>query len=87
MALKLDLNHTDIGVPLAGAYARITNWTGNKDSTQFVVEFYASEEARHSGARSVRTEAFYVSTTEAPSLSDMYTWLKTQPGYDVAEDV
>jgi hypothetical protein len=87
MALKLDLDHTDIGVPLAGAYARITNWTGNKDQTQFVVEFYASEEARQDGARSVRTEAYYVSTPDAPSLSEMYSWLKMQPGFEVAEDV
>jgi hypothetical protein len=86
MALKLDLDHTDIGVPLAGAYARITNWTGNKDQTQFIVEFYASEEARHNSARSARTEAYHVATPDAPSLSGMYAWLKTQPGYETAED-
>lgn len=87
MALKLDLEHTDIGVPIQGAYARITNWTGNKDQTQFVIEFYASDAARNDNARSIRTEAYYVATPDAPSLSQMYDWLKTQPGFETAEDV
>lgn len=86
MALKLNLESTDIGIPVSGAYARITNWVGNKEQTQFTVEFYASGDARDAGARSIRTEAYYVSTTEAPSLAGMYDWLKTQPGYEGAED-
>jgi len=86
MALKLNLESTDIGIPVSGAYARITNWVGNKEQTQFSVEFYASEGARQDGSRSVRTEAYYVSTAKAPSLAGMYGWLKTQPGYEGAED-
>lgn len=87
MALKLNLESSDVGIPVPDAYARITNWVGNKDQTQFSIEFYASEAARHGGARPIRSEAYYVATETAPDLPGMYVWLKTQPGYEAAEDV
>lgn len=86
MALQLNLEQTDIGVPVNGAYAKIVSWSGNKDQTQFVVHFYASEEASASSSP-VRREAYFVSTEEAPSLEGMYSWLKQQPGYHESEDV
>ncbi len=87
MALKLNLEYSDVGVGITDAYARITNWSGNKDQTQFTVEFYFNQAARETGARSVRTEAYHVATADAPDISGMYNWLKTQPGYESAEDV
>lgn len=87
MAIKLNLESSDVGIPVPDAYARITNWVGNKDQTQFSVEFYVNETARHNEARPIRSEAYYVATTDAPDLSGMYVWLKTQPGYETAEDV
>lgn len=87
MALKISIPTSNVGVPFADAYARITNIFANKDQTQYQVAVYATEDARQANAQDVQQHAFYCATPRGIDLMDgLYADLKTQPGFEGAVD-
>lgn len=86
MALKISIPTSDVGVPFAEAYARITNIYGTKDQMQYQVSVSASEDARHANAHHVANHAFYCATPQGNLMEGLYADLKQQPGFENAED-
>lgn len=86
MALKLSLQTSNVGVPFPEAYARITNIFANKDSCQYQVSISATADARQANAQEVAQHAFYCATPQGNLMDGLYADLKTQPGFEGAED-
>lgn len=86
MALKLSIATSNVGVPFAEAYARITTVFGTKDQIQYKVSVSASADARAAGAREVASHAFYCAMPDGPLFPALYADLKQQPGFEGAED-
>lgn len=86
MALKISIATSNVGVPFAEAYARITNIYGNKDQVQYQVSVSASADARALNAQEVAQHAFYCATPDGPLMPALYADLKAKPGFEDAED-
>jgi hypothetical protein len=88
MALKLNLESTQFGVPAPEAYARITNFFGTKDQIQVQVAIYYNEDARHNNMTSVREDAHHIAIEDLKGdiISAMYEVLKTFSQYAGAQD-
>ena len=86
MALKISIQNSNVGVPFTEAYARITNIFGNKDQVQYQVAVYATADARQANAQDVAQHAFYCATPQGNLMDGLYADLKTQPGFEGAED-
>jgi len=86
MALKLSIPTSSVGIPFTDAYARITNIFGNKDQVQYQVAVYATADARQANAQDVAQHAFYCATPQGNLMDGLYADLKTQPGFEGAED-
>ena len=86
MALKLSIPTSSVGIPFTEAYARITNIFGNKDQVQYQVAIYATADARQANAQEVAQHAFYCPTPQGNLMDGLYADLKTQPGFENAED-
>lgn len=90
MALTTSLAETNIGIPLADTYARITLMRCDKEQTLLQISHYATAEARQANASPVFDRTFVAPTDELQPGSNPleigYTWLKTQQGYTDAED-
>ena len=86
MALKLSIPTSSVGIPFTEAYARITNIFGNKDQVQYQVAVYATADARQANAQDVAQHAFYCATPQGNLMDGLYADLKTQPGFEGAED-
>ncbi|CAB4146348.1 hypothetical protein UFOVP503_6 [uncultured Caudovirales phage] len=86
MALKLSILTSNVGIPFAEAYARITNIFGNKDQVQYQVVVYATADARQANAQDVAQHAFYCPTPQGDIMDGLYADLKLQPGFEGAED-
>lgn len=86
MALKISIATSNVGVPFAEAYARITNIFGNKDQVQYQVSVSANADARAANAQEVAQHAFYCATPDGPLMAALYADLKQQPGFEGAED-
>jgi hypothetical protein len=90
MALKLNLEQTQFGVPAPEAYARITNFFGTKDQIQVQVAIYFNEEARHGNMATVKENAHYIGVADLPKDTDIipaiYEVLKGFSDYEGAED-
>jgi hypothetical protein len=86
MALKLSIPTSSVGIPFTEAYARITNIFGNKDQVQYQVAVYATEDARQANAQDVAQHAFYCPTPQGNLMDGLYADLKTQAGFESAED-
>ena len=88
MALKLNLESTQFGVPAPQAYARITNFFGTKDQIQVQVAVYYNEDARHSNMATVREDAHYIAIEDLKGdlIPAIYEVLKTFSQYAGAED-
>lgn len=86
MALKLSIPTSNVGVPFFEAYARITNFTGNKGQIQYQVAVNASQEAREANAQVVDQHVFFCETPAGPLLDALYADLKQRPGFEGAED-
>lgn len=88
MALKLSLESTQFGIPAPQAYARITNYFGNKDQIQVQVAVYYSEEARQSNSQTIGEHAHYINMSDLQGdlIPAIYEVLKTLPEYLNAED-
>ena len=88
MALKLNLESTQFGVPAPQAYARITNFFGTKDQIQVQVAVYYNENARHSNMATVLEHAHYISISDLKGdiIPAIYEILKTFGQYQGAVD-
>lgn len=90
MALITDLAETNIGIPLADTYARITLMRCDKEQTLLQVLHYANLDARQANAQPVYDRTFIAPTAELQPgqnpLAIGYAWLKTQLEYKTAED-
>jgi hypothetical protein len=86
MALKISIATSNVGVPFAEAYARITNIFGNKDQVQYQVSVSANADARATNAQEVARHVFYCAMPDGPLLFALYADLKQQPGFEGAED-
>jgi len=86
VALKLSITTSNVGVPFAQAYARITNIHGNKDQVQYQVSVSANADARQANAQEVAQHAFYCPTPADNLMASLYAELKTQVGFEAAVD-
>lgn len=86
MALKISIPTSNLGVPFLEAYARITVFSGNKSQLQYQVCVSANAEARWANAGYVETHAFYCPVPQGNIMDGLYADLKTQPGFENAED-
>lgn len=82
MALKLKLDQTQFGVPAPEAYARITNFFGNKDQMQVQVAIYYNKDARDGNMATVKEEAHYINIEDLkgdiiPAIYDVLKKLET----------
>ena len=88
MALKLNLPTTQFGVPAPQAYAKITNFFGNKDQIQVQVAVYYDENARAENRSTVMENAHYINVEDLKGdlIPAIYAVLKTFSQYEGAED-
>jgi len=91
MALQLNLSSTQFGAPAPEAYARVTNFFGNKDNIQVQVSVHFSKDARDSNLSPVREDAHYISLQDLQGKGDLlpaiYNVLKTMSNYSNSTDV
>ena len=90
MALTTSLAETNIGIPMADTYARITLMRCDKEQTLIQISHYANADARNANASPVYDRTLFAPTSELQPGNDPlaigYVWLKTQPEYADAED-
>ena len=88
MALKLNLEQTQFGVPAPQAYARITNFFGTKDQIQVQVAIHFNEDARHGNMATVKENAHYIAIEDLNGdiIPAIYEVLKTFSDYAGAVD-
>ena len=88
MALKLNLEQTQFGVPAPEAYARITNFFGTKDNIQVQVAIYYDEAARQGNMATVREDAHYIAIEDLRGdlIPAIYGVLKTLTQYQNSTD-
>jgi hypothetical protein len=88
MALQLNLESTQFGVPAPQAYARITNFFGTKDQIQVQVAIYYNEDARHCNMATVKENAHYIAIEDLKGdlIPAIYEVLKTFTQYEGAVD-
>ena len=90
MALTSSLAKTNIGIPMADTYARITLMRCDKEQTLMQISHYANADARNEDASPVFDCTLFAPTAElqpgANPLAIGYAWLKTQPEYADAEN-
>jgi len=91
MALQLNLSSTQFGAAAPEAYARVTNFFGNKDNIQVQVSVHFSKDARDSNLSPVREDAHYIGLADLAGKGELmpaiYTVLKTMSQYQGATDV
>jgi len=91
MALKINIEQTQFGAPAPEAYARVTNFFGNKDNIQVQVSVHFSKDARDSNLSPVREDAHYIGLADLAGKGELmtaiYTVLKTMAEYQGATDV
>jgi hypothetical protein len=91
MALKLNLGTTQFGAPAPEAYARVTNFFGNKDNIQVQVSVHFSKDARDSNLSPVMEHAHYIGLADLAGKGELmtaiYEVLKTMSQYQGATDV
>jgi hypothetical protein len=91
MALQINLASTQFGAPAPQAYARVTNFFGNKDNIQVQVSVHFSKDARDSNLSPVREDQHYIGLADLAGKGELmtaiYTVLKTMSQYQGATDV
>ena len=90
MALQLNLTQTQFGSPAPQAYAKITNFFGNKDNIQVQVAVYFSKDARDANMSTVMEHAHYIAIEDLNGKGDLipaiYEVLKTFSDYAGSTD-
>ena len=89
MALQINLPTTQFGVPAPAAYARVTNFFGNKDNVQVQVAIHYNADARHADMATVLEHAHYINIADLKGdlLPAIYGVLKTMSQYAGSTDV
>jgi hypothetical protein len=91
MALQINLASTQFGAPAPQAYARVTNFFGNKDNIQVQVSVHYNADARHGNMSPVMEHAHYIGLADLAGKGELmtaiYTVLKTMSQYQGATDV
>ena len=91
MALKLNLGTTQFGAAAPEAYARVTNFFGNKDNIQVQVSVHYNADARHGNMSPVMEHAHYIGLADLAGKGELmtaiYEVLKTMSQYQGATDV
>jgi hypothetical protein len=91
MALKLNLGTTQFVAAAPEAYARVTNFFGNKDNIQVQVSVHYNEDARHGNMSPVMEHAHYIGLADLAGKGELmpaiYEVLKTMAPYQGASDV
>ena len=91
MALKLNLGTTQFGAAAPEAYARVTNFFGNKDNIQVQVSVHYNADARHGNMSPVMEHAHYIGLADLAGKGELmpaiYEVLKTMAPYQGATDV
>ena len=91
MALQLNLTQTQFGSPAPQAYAKITNFFGNKDNIHVQVGVYFSKDAKDANMSTVMEHAHYIAIEDLNGKGDLipaiYEVLKTMSPYLGATDV
>jgi len=87
MALKLAIN-TQFGINAPNAYARIANFTGNKEQVQVQLVIYFNEDARKDGLTAIREDSVSVALQDLTGdiFPAAYKALKNMPEYQGAID-
>jgi len=88
MALKFNIPSTQFGVPAPDAYARVTNFYGNKDQLQVQVAIYFNEDARQANMATIKENAHYIAMSDLKGdlIPAIYESLKTLSDYNGATD-
>lgn len=90
MALSTSLTETNIGIPMADTYARITLMRCDKEQTLIQISHYANADARNADASPVYDRTLFAPTSELQPgdnpLAIGYAWLKTHLEYSDAVD-
>jgi hypothetical protein len=88
MALKLNLESTQFGIPAPQAYAKITNFHGNKNQIQVQVDVFYDQSARENNMAVVLQHAHYIAMSDLTGdiIPAIYGVLKTLPEYEGAID-
>ena len=88
MALRLQIDNTSIGVNFPLAYAKISGFTGDKNTIKIMVDVFANEDARNRRAQVITGYMFEMPFTEITGelFPSMYQWLKLQPIFSNAEN-
>ena len=87
MALKLSIN-TQFGINAPEAYAKIANFTGNKEQVQVQLVIYFNENARKEGLSVVREDSVSIAMEDLKGdlIPAIYKVLKTMTDYQGATD-
>ena len=87
MALKLSIS-TQFGVNAPDAYARIANFTGNKEQVQVQLVVYFNEDARKQNLNAVREDSVSIALQDLNGdiFPAIYNALKSLPEYQGAVD-
>ena len=89
MALQINLPTTQFGVPAPQAYARVTNFFGNKENIQVQVAVHFNQSARQANMATVLEHAHYINIEDLKGdlLPAIYGVLKTMSQYAGSTDV
>jgi len=91
MALQLNLENTQFGLPAPQAYARITNYYGNKDVLEVRVQIYFNQAARESDMQVLAENCHNIGLADLEGKGELmtaiYEVLKTMSQYQGATDV
>lgn len=91
MAISLNLNETPYGIPIKGAYARISMGRLDKTGMLLQISHYASEKAAKDGSQPLLDSHEFAPLNELSDgsnpLAMAYNWLKCQPKYAEAKDI
>lgn len=88
MALKINVEDSNIGASFSEAYARIVHARVTKHQAVYSVEVYASEQSRNANKQSIRSDVFSVQLEELSGdiYPALYQHLKTHPFYESGID-
>lgn len=86
MALQTSLD-LDNGLTLAGAYLKVSHYSGNRANCTITLEVFASKHARDTNKPAVEKRYIGLPLTLGATLEQMYTALKALPAFTSATDI
>ena len=88
MALQLNLESTQFGIPAPQAYLKIASYVGTKDQIQVQVAIYFNENARQNDMATIHDDNHQIAIEDLQGdlIPAIYEVLKTYSDYAGAED-